>query len=395
MPIGLDAVNFTAVHSNGTVDVELAAAIARLSPAKPPAATTAAATPVPAVAPTPAQTTVATGSERTGSGDREVTELIPFPWSPASTIQTLNGSAFPPYRTVFIRGECTANDFAKPEPSPFGPTTINTNKTCFSCFRIPTLLAGQTPGVIHAFAEARRGELTGSFHTYTGSGAGSCPDGPDTRLAYKRSADYGASWSPIMIFLQPANERAENGHCQSQAAPFIDPSTKTLFVGFNADGPQCTTRGKGFSSTPMLVNSSNEGLTWSAPYLPLVNQPQGPPVPARAGSMTIGPTKGLTVKTPSGGVRLMIPGENGWSASVYSDDHGKTCAHRNIAPIIDDSPLCVYEYIYAYEYSCEYMCAYYLLLPADGFPMRSTDPSPYHLARWTGPSAPPVFVRPA
>jgi hypothetical protein len=143
---------------------------------------------------------------------------IPFPVGPADVIPSLNGSAFPPYRTVFERGECTLNDFAKPVPSPFGPTGINTNKTCFSCFRIPTLLAGQTPGVIHAFAEARRGELTSGFHQYTGSGMGSCPDGPDTRLAYKRSVNYGASWSPIKIFLQPANERAENGHCQVRYA---------------------------------------------------------------------------------------------------------------------------------------------------------------------------------
>eukprot|EP01043_Picozoa_sp_COSAG02_P031186 COSAG02_NODE_2024_length_10084_cov_130.539509_3_plen_210_part_00 len=38
----------------------------------------------------------------------------------------------------------------------------------------------------------------------------------------------------------------------------------------------------------------------------------------------VGPTKGLTVKLPSGGIRLLIPGENAWSASVYSDDHGQT-----------------------------------------------------------------------
>jgi len=82
---------------------------------------------------------------------------------------------------VFYQGECTAND--KPEGA---RGAINQNKTCFSCFRIPTVLAGQTPGVLHAFAEARRGELTGGFHAYTGSGDTSCPDGPDTRLAYTR-----------------------------------------------------------------------------------------------------------------------------------------------------------------------------------------------------------------
>ena len=37
-----------------------------------------------------------------------------------------------------------------------------------------------------------------------------------------------------------------------------------------------------------------------------------------------GPTKGLTIKLPSGGVRLQLPGENGWSAAVFSDDGGTT-----------------------------------------------------------------------
>ena len=62
-------------------------------------------------------------------------EGVPFPWAPPSQLPTLNGSAFPPFRTVFFQGECTANDLKG---------GINQNKTCFSCFRIPTVLAGQT-----------------------------------------------------------------------------------------------------------------------------------------------------------------------------------------------------------------------------------------------------------
>jgi hypothetical protein len=132
---------------------------------------------------------------------------------------------------------------------------INMNKTCFSCFRIPTLLAGQTPGVIHAFAEGRRGDLTGTFKQYTGSAAGGCPDGPDTRLVYKRSTNYGASWSAGRVFLQPSRDRAENGRCQSQASPVIDPVTKTLFVGFISNGAGCQAKALRvpFEATPMLV----------------------------------------------------------------------------------------------------------------------------------------------
>ena len=139
--------------------------------------------------------------------------LIPFPPEPARVLPDLNGTAFAPYRLVFQPGECTGDDGRLSPvpggPSPFGGSTlIDINKNCFSCFRIPTFIAGQTPGVIHAFAEGRRGELTDRSKQYTGSGAGGCPDGPDTRLVYKRSTTNGASWSSVRVFLQDS-ERAE------------------------------------------------------------------------------------------------------------------------------------------------------------------------------------------
>ena len=158
------------------------------------------------------------------------------------------------YNQVFEAGECNRAD-GRPHPIPGGGgggyTTIDTDKICFSCFRIPTLLAGQTPGVVHAFAEGRRTELSGSFGKWTDlSGAGGCPDGPDTRLYYKRSTDNGATWSPGSVFLEDRATRAENGLCQSQASPVIDPVTKTLFVGFIANGPGCQVR-----ETPPLLAS--------------------------------------------------------------------------------------------------------------------------------------------
>ena len=104
--------------------------------------------------------------------------------SPARTLPNLNGSAFPAarHRFVFEAGECNRADALPTSghrfPLPNGGTTqIDPDKVCFSCFRVPTLLAGQSPGVIHAFAEGRRGEL---------AAAGGCPDGPalpNTRFA--------------------------------------------------------------------------------------------------------------------------------------------------------------------------------------------------------------------
>ena len=83
--------------------------------------------------------------------------------APARTLPNLNGSAFPRYRQVFEPGECNHPDALPngrqyPLPNGGGTTQIDPLKICFSCFRIPTLLAGLTPGVIHAFAEGRRGE---------------------------------------------------------------------------------------------------------------------------------------------------------------------------------------------------------------------------------------------
>ena len=45
----------------------------------------------------------------------------------------------------------------------------------------------------------------------------------------------GESWSVLLAFTQDPSQRAANGLCQAQAAPVIDPVTKTLFVGFTAN----------------------------------------------------------------------------------------------------------------------------------------------------------------
>ena len=238
--------------------------------------------------------------------------------SPAHTLPKLNGSSYPRYREIFQSGECTRADALPngrqfPLPNGGGTTRIDPDKVCFSCFRIPTLLAGQTVGVVHAFAEGRRGEMRAP---------GWCPDGPDTRLVYKRSSDSGATWSAASVFLQDPAERAENGLCQSQAAPVIDPVTKTLFVGFTANLPGCQApalRAKSYKTTPMLVNSTDDGLHWSKPYALEHNDVKS------AFGPSFGPTKGLAVETGDrGGVRLLLPGENGWSAAVFSDDNGAT-----------------------------------------------------------------------
>ena len=121
--------------------------------------------------------------------------------SQGSVLPNLNGTAFPQYSPVFIAGECdradaTPENTGRPFPLPNGGgyTDINTDKVCFSCFRIPTLLAGQTPGVVHAFAEGRR-SLAWTYDR--------CSDGPDTHLVYKRSTDNGARYFRLPPFPTP------------------------------------------------------------------------------------------------------------------------------------------------------------------------------------------------
>jgi hypothetical protein len=135
----------------------------------------------------------------------------------------------------------------------------------------------------------------------------------------------------LSVFVQDPRERAENGQCQSQAAPVLDPVTNTLFVGFTANLPGCQAkelRAQDYVTAPMLINSTDEGLSWGTPYnMMLYMGPGKQPVPQgphKWNQGSFGPTKGMTVRLPNGGIRLQLPGENGWSAAVFSDDHGAT-----------------------------------------------------------------------
>ena len=134
---------------------------------------------------------------------------------------------------------------------------------------------------------------------------------------------------------QDLSQRAANGLCQSQAAPVIDPVTQTLFVGFTANLPGCQAPAlgvKAYHATPMLVSSTNDGLSWSKPYELEHNSVQS------AFGPSFGPTKGLTVKRAGGGVRLLLPGENGWSAAVFSEDSGVTWQSNTLNRSFTPSP---------------------------------------------------------
>ena len=105
-----------------------------------------------------------------------------------------------------------------------------------------------------------------------------CPDGPDTHVVYKRSSVYGATWSPGNVFTQDLSKRVENGLCQSQAAPVLDPVTKTLIVGYIDQGAGCLVRGNDWDTSqakPVLVKSTDDGLSWSKPLPFMLNTGPG------------------------------------------------------------------------------------------------------------------------
>ena len=144
-------------------------------------------------------------------------------------LPSIDGESFPGWSAVFTGGECDADDRGSPAYGPYhlpGATGgyINPQKRCYSCFRIPSITVNPKTGTLHAFAEARRGDVHG----------GNCPDIPDTRIAYKRSTSGGASWSALRIL------HHVEGRCHQQPTPVFDNVTNVLIMAFNDGCCKCS-----------------------------------------------------------------------------------------------------------------------------------------------------------
>ena len=158
-------------------------------------------------------------------------------------LPSIDGESFPAWSAVFTGGECDADDRGSPAYGPYhlpGATGgfINPEKRCYSCFRIPSITVNPKTGTLHAFAEARRGDVHGS----------NCPDIPDTRIAYKRSTSGGASWSALRIL------HHVEGRCHQQPTPVFDNVTGVLIMAFN-DGCSHYNPYRGF---PRMTSSSDD-----------------------------------------------------------------------------------------------------------------------------------------
>lgn len=234
--------------------------------------------------------------------------------SPPQVLPQLDGASFPAFRTVFQNGECDMDDPGGPGSGP-----IALKKRCYSCFRIPAIVRNFHTGTIHAFAEARRGDLGDlpAFHGMMSSASDPavlCPDIPDTSLAYKRSTDGGLTFSSLTILDEVL------GRCRGQPTPVVDNVTQELFLAFN-DG--CNPGAKGVQQGPMLMSSKDDGHHWSNASKIVCHT--SPCVRGTMPSYVVpGDSRGMVTPTTVGGnssVRLWIPT---WSGPMYSDSHGAT-----------------------------------------------------------------------
>ena len=227
-----------------------------------------------------------------------------MPVGPPMRLPQLNGAAFPGFRPVFQNGECDADDPGGPGAHP-----INLKKRCFSCFRIPSVTVNRVTGTLHAFAEARRGDLGDlpAFHGMIGHTPVLCPDVPDTTVAYKRSTDGGSSWSPLKIL------HWVEGRTRGQPTPVVGNTTGVIFMAFG----DIEFGGKKSSAQMLMTISKDDGKSWT-------NATAARKVGGGSWGK-VNPNSGLgrgfviyDASLPSK-TRLLLPTESG---SLYSDDHG-------------------------------------------------------------------------
>jgi hypothetical protein len=224
----------------------------------------------------------------------------PIPGTPPQQLPNLqyNASEYPPYKIIFRTGECDADDLGFPFAA------INSQKYCYSCFRIPSLYRNPKTGTLYAFAEARRRQLHTYHYGWTMDASSGCPDVPDSHIAFKRSTDGGKKWSELKILARIP------GVFQAQASPVVDSTTGALIVLFaNASSARNWN-----PYTTAIITSTDDGVTFSTPR-PAVKT-KGSAYP----TLSTNAARGHVVVNGST-TRLLFPSIAG---SLYSDDHGAT-----------------------------------------------------------------------
>eukprot|EP01084_Bolivina_argentea_P106604 190718_1 len=119
---------------------------------------------------------------------------------------------------------------------------FNAGENGYFCIKIPDLLLTFNNTLI-AFGEGRRN---------------SCSDYAWTDLIYKRSDDYGKTWSPLKILA--TNSTINDINVIGNAAPIQCNITKRILI------PYCRNNKQVF-----LIYSDNDGISWSQPIGPITN----------------------------------------------------------------------------------------------------------------------------
>ncbi|MBU4273349.1 MAG: glycoside hydrolase [Planctomycetes bacterium] len=190
-------------------------------------------------------------------------------------------------------------------------------------YRIPSLVVAPNDDLI-AFAEARR--------TQPDVGSGYPID-----VACKRSTDGGATWHSYTVLAH------DNSYSYTEVRPVVDASTGTLYALYTqwpkAVGSTYVPPGLGNNSSVGFYRSSTDyGQTWNAAVN--INAQVKEPTWAQVDFMSGG--GGIQLRWQSAPARngrmifsaAMIEGEADIfrDIAIYSDDHGITWHHSDIAP---------------------------------------------------------------
>ena len=179
----------------------------------------------------------------------------------------------------------------------------------YHTFRIPAIVT-TSAGTILAFAEGRK---------HGGSDTG------DIDLVMKRSEDNGRTWSELVMI------RDDGENVCGNPSPVVDASTGTIYLlstwnlGDDQEKEIIDETSKD-SRRVFMMNSSDDGLTWSEP-----EEITGSVKKDQWTWYATGPCHGIQLKKGPHRGRLIIPcdhieakSKKYYSHIIYSDDHGNT-----------------------------------------------------------------------
>ncbi len=184
-------------------------------------------------------------------------------------------------------------------------------------YRIPGFIVA-ADGSLVAFAEGRR------------SGSDPGASGQPIDMAFKRSTDGGATWSPLGMIAK------DTRFDYSDPVPILDRATGTLSLLFlrwpDAAGLSSVPAGTGTTSLGILLaTSTTHGATWSTPR-DVTTQIKDP----TWRGVVVGPGSGIDLQwqaDPARNGRLVAPAHlhGTTNFAIFSDDHGGTWTSGSLA----------------------------------------------------------------